>query len=404
MKRREPKILFLPSLYPSDLDPVGGIFIRKHAAAAAGFCDVAVLYVATDPGLVHTPYRISRQDENGVCTVRVYKKGGGGTPIVSGIRNAFRNLVAYWKGYTLIERSFGRPSLIHVCVAMPAGIVALALKYLKGIPFLITEHFSIYTDYDGRYDRSSFFNRWLSRKVYSNAGAVSAVSRFLLDALKARRLAPEWAETIPNVVEAAGPVRERALEDGRPKLITLSLLNDLDKNLSGLLRAFLRVRRIYPDARLHIVGDGPDRGRIASLARELGLSEGDAVVLKGYVPNSEIYKEYLDASFFVLNSNYETFSVATAEAIAHGVPVVVTKCGGPEEFVTPETGILVERRNEESLARGMIRMIERFRTFDPVSLRRYAKERFGEEYVGRLLFDFYRRYLEETSSKPEGSR
>jgi glycosyltransferase involved in cell wall biosynthesis len=396
MKRREPKPIS-PSIYPSDLDPVAE-FIRRRRGRRPD-CDVAVLYVATDPTCSYSVPHI-RQDENGVCTVRV--TGRGGERLVSGVRNAFRILVAYWKGYTLIERSFGRPSLVHVCVAMPAGIAALILKYLKGIPFLITEHFSIYTDYDGRYDRSSFFIRWLSRKVYSNAGAVSAVSRFLLDALKARRLAPEGAETIPNIVEAAGPVRERSPEDARPKLITLSLLNDRDKNLSGLLRAFLRVRRIYPDARLHIVGDGPDRGRIASLARELGLLGDDAVVLKGYVPNSEIHKEYQDASFFVLNSNYETFSVATAEAIAHGVPVVVTKCGGPEEYVTPETGILVERRNEESLARGMIRMIEHFRTFDPVSMRRYAKERFGEENVGRLLFDFYRRHLEETSSKREG--
>jgi glycosyltransferase involved in cell wall biosynthesis len=401
---REPRVLVLPSLYPSDLDPMGGIFIRKHAAAAARYCDVAVLHVVPDPGPARAPYRISLEDEDGVCTVRVYRKGGGGVPLLSAIRSAVRTVVAYCKGYRAVERTFGTPSVVHVCVAMPAGIAALVLKHAKGIPYLITEHFSIYTDSDGRYDRSSFFYRWVSRKVYSGAGAVSAVSGFLLDALKARCLAPGGAETIPNVVEAAGPVRDRAPEGGRPTLLTLSLLNDRDKNVSGLLRAFHVVRRVRPDARLRIVGDGPDRGKIADLARDLGLSENGAVALKGFVPNPEIHKEYRDASFFVLNSNYETFSVATAEAIAHGVPVVVTKCGGPEEYVTPETGILVERGDEESLVRGILLMIERFRTFDPVFLHRYAAERFGGETVGRLLVEFYRRHLGDPSPGPEGSR
>ncbi len=47
----------------------------------------------------------------------------------------------------------------------------------------------------------------------------------------------------------------------------------------------------------------------------------------------------------ITNSNYETFSVATAEALVCGVPVIATRCGGPEDFVTEDCGILIEPRN-----------------------------------------------------------
>jgi L-malate glycosyltransferase len=382
------KVLFLASWFPSQNDPLSGVFIKKHAEAVLKYCEIVVLTVIFVEEPSAPKYRLEVREEDGTPVARVFVNKFAGNPGISRFVNMWRYFNGCRVGYGNLTLSYGKPIMAHVNVAIPVGIFALALKWFGKIPYVITEHHSIYSAYDGRYAISSWFNRWVTRRVFRNAAAVSAVSRFLLDALRGHDLVRCLNVQIPNVVDIPEALDRKEPDARRLKLLSVSLLSDRDKNITGMLRAFRSVREKHPEAELHVVGSGQDFGKIEDLARELGLL-GRCVFLKGYVPNFEIHKEFLDASFFVLNSNYETFSVATAEAIAHGVPVVVTKCGGPEEYVTSEIGILVERQNEESLAQGMINMIENFRTYDPMKLRQYAKERFGEEYVGRILFGFY---------------
>lgn len=394
LSRSNGKVLFLASWFPSPSDRLSGIFIKKHAEAVSKYCEIMVLAVISIQEPSAPKYRLDVQGEEGTPIARVFVRNLSRKHCISRFVNLWRYLIACRIGYEHLTLSYGKPVLTHVNVAIPAGIFALGLKWFRRIPYVITEHHSMYSEYDGGYARSSRLNRWVTRRVFRNGDAVSAVSRFLLDALRRHDLLRGATVQIPNVVDIPETMERKDPDPGRLKLLSVSLMNDREKNITGMLRAFRFVWEKHPDAELHVVGSGRDYRKIEDLARELGLL-GKGVFLKGYVPHAEIHKEYLDASFFVLNSNYETFSVATAEAIAHGLPVVATKCGGPEEFVTPGIGILVERQNEEDLARGMSFMIEHFRTFDPMMLRRHAKERFGEERVGRLLFDFYRRNPEK---------
>ena len=66
-------------------------------------------------------------------------------------------------------------------------------------------------------------------------------------------------------------------------------------------------------------------------------------ILHGFVTEEQKLELLTNADFHILNSDDEGFSVVTAEAILYGIPVIATKCGGPEDFVTPSTGILIER-------------------------------------------------------------
>ena len=62
------------------------------------------------------------------------------------------------------------------------------------------------------------------------------------------------------------------------------------------------------------------------------------------------------ADIFVLASRKETFGIVYVEAMAKGLPVIATKCGGPEEFVNKENGILVPVDNVEELSKAMLLM------------------------------------------------
>jgi hypothetical protein len=74
-KEEKMKVLFWPGWwYPNRRDPIDGIFIKKHAEAVSGFCDVSVLYIRSDPMLKDCTYEPEYREENGIPTMRIYYK------------------------------------------------------------------------------------------------------------------------------------------------------------------------------------------------------------------------------------------------------------------------------------------------------------------------------------------
>jgi glycosyltransferase involved in cell wall biosynthesis len=91
----------------------------------------------------------------------------------------------------------------------------------------------------------------------------------------------------------------------------------------------------------------------------------------------------------VLPSEVETFGLALVEAMACGLPVIATRCGGPEDIVTDETGILIPVNDEPALYRAMATMLQSCDKYDAQQIRRYALEKFGaERYVAAFTAVF----------------
>ena len=78
-----------------------------------------------------------------------------------------------------------------------------------------------------------------------------------------------------------------------------------------------------------------------------------------------------------IDSNFETFSSICAEALACGKPVLATRCGGPEEFVNPDDGIMVEPDNPAAFAEGIMRAVQLWDTFRADDIRSRIVKRFG---------------------------
>jgi glycosyltransferase involved in cell wall biosynthesis len=87
----------------------------------------------------------------------------------------------------------------------------------------------------------------------------------------------------------------------------------------------------------------------------------------------------------VLASRGETFGVVYIEALAAGVPVIGTKCGGPEDFVSEDMGLLVEVDNVEALTGAMQHMIEHSGEYDRELIKRKIKDSFSPQTVAREL-------------------
>jgi glycosyltransferase involved in cell wall biosynthesis len=124
------------------------------------------------------------------------------------------------------------------------------------------------------------------------------------------------------------------------------------KKVHVLIEAFVALRREIPGARLVVIGDGPERLRLETLAAQLGV--GPAVHFTGHVRHREVVSRIAESHVFVLPSIRESLGTVYFEAMSQGVPVVGTIGEGIADFITDgEDGFLVRPNDPEPLVRVM---------------------------------------------------
>lgn len=389
------KVLFLASWLPTIHDPVYGVFILRHAQAISRLCELSVVHACKDNYLPPGVRKVDIRIEDNVRVVRVYYGKGrteNAPQLVSYALNLRDYMGAMLLGCRRVFDESGMPHLVHVNVAWPVGLVALALKARYKLPYIVSTHSSAFVLRRGGFKEFPFPIRAATYTIFHMASGVSAVSKFLLENLRRQGLVRGRSCVIPNVVKIPNAAPSlRPPPDSPPRFVTVSALEDYQKNISGIIRAFASFVKECPEARLTLIGDGKDREVLERLSAELGLSSH--VEFLGSVPSTTIGLKMREMTTFILNSPVETFSVATAEALYCGVPVIVTRCGGPEEFVDETCGRLINVNDEEGLCKAMHFMADKWSEYDPAHLAALVSTRFSEEVVGSAFISFYRDIL-----------
>lgn len=268
-----------------------------------------------------------------------------------------------------------KPDIIH----QHFGADLAAMAEQEGVPFVFTEH-------------SSLHNRALSpeqaerlKREYGRCTAVLAVSRALAETMRANTGVE--AVVIPNIVDTAQFAPKRIAHECFTFVSAGNLVPV--KNMAGLLRAFAVLNG---EPKLVIFGDGVESGTLHALCAELGLDS--RVSFRGHCPRSELAEAYAAADCFVLASRSETFGVAYIEAMAAGLPVIATRCGGPEDFVTEKNGILIPVDDECALADAMERMMSGRASYDGAAIAADIRRRFAPETIATQLTEIYTAVLE----------
>jgi L-malate glycosyltransferase len=195
----------------------------------------------------------------------------------------------------------------------------------------------------------------LTRFAVATSDAVTTPSRWLADTARANLALPATLaiDVIPNFVDTT-TLNPPAQRDPQRRRVLIHVSNFRPiKRVSDVVRVFAAVRS-HVDARLDLVGDGPDRNGAEALVSKLGLQ--DAVRFHG--ETDDLGSLYGASDVFLLPSESESFGLAALEAMACGVPVVASDVGGiPDVVVDGETGFLAPVGDVAAMAEATRRLL-----------------------------------------------
>ncbi|WP_262387161.1 glycosyltransferase [Streptomyces sp. TRM49041] len=350
--------------YPTRELPFRGSFVYDMVAATAPGCDSLTVYhgdpwvAAMDAGTAQTV-----EEANAKLMVRAAHR----VPTVGGAELVHYPVTTprgqlYGAQARNHERHLrnvlgGKPidaPVVHAHVGLPSGWAAVQNARPDARVF-VTEH-------------SSFLD-----KVFQDPEAVELydelvdrVTGFLVvgDPVTeiVERQFPHHAGKIlriPNPVSFDLP-RSEPVKDLRSWLYLGGILEN--KGVHWLVEAFAQCHAEDPSLTLTMAGEGALRRPLTERVAELGLS--DAVKLPGSIPHDQALELMRSHDLMVHPSRYETFGMTIVEGVAAGMPVLVTRCGGPEKTlagIEDAAGELIDvEENAESISEGFRRLRARF--------------------------------------------
>ena len=383
-------ILFISSWYPNRQDPTHGIFNRFFADAAALYNKVSVLHICSDEHL-KTDYECVEARENNILTVTVYyKKVNSSLPFFSQLKRKNKVLKAFDLGFDMLAKKEGKPDLIQLNVIMPMGIGAYHLSEKHGIPYVINENWSGYCEEDGNY--KGFVQQFYTKKIVKKAKAIMPTSTYLKDAMLSHGLTGNYM-VVPNVVNIHVFRPEEQAKNEATNLIHISSLNDKEKNVSGLIRAFGNASQKNSALQLNIVGEGVDKEKYRALVKQLQLE--NKIKFKGRLMGKDLVKEMNANDALIMFSNYETFCLVIIEAFACGKPVITSNAGAIKTYMKPELGIMVEKEKEDELTQAILEFTENAEKYDRHFIREFAVDNYSYEKVGEKLNEIYKLALKK---------
>ena len=291
--------------------------------------------------------------------------------------------------------------LLHVHYAIPHSISAIlareSIKQKRYVPVITTLHGTDITLVGA--DRSYLP---ITRYGLQQSDGVTAVSKFLKQAT-IETFDFDDIEVIPNFICGChyrrlpeSPLREELAPNGEILMAHVSNFRAVKRPVD-CVEILARVRAKGGNARLVMVGDGPERGAAVYRAEQLDVK--DHVLFVGKQANIPTYLGVSD--IFLLPSELESFGLAALEAQACEVPVIATRIGGIPEVVSEgETGYLSDVGDVEKMSEDALRLAkdEDLRRVFGAKGRELAMQRYGSDKIIPQYISFYERIVEKAQS------
>jgi glycosyltransferase involved in cell wall biosynthesis len=164
------------------------------------------------------------------------------------------------------------------------------------------------------------------------------------------------------------------------------------KGFDHAIRAFAKAN-FGKNIQFHIIGEGGERSHLKQLIDESNLQE--QVFLQGRKTRKEIMEWMSKSSVYVLSSRSENFATACMEALTAGLPAIMTKCGGPEDFVDESNSVLVSVDQVEEMTEAMKYMMENIEEYDGKKISEHIKQKYSPRAIAEQLTNIYNNVTEK---------
>lgn len=382
---------------PTEQYPTNGVFEFDQACALQE-AGCQVVFLALDLRSARRVRRWGFQSftRNGVA-VRVLSVPLGNLP-----KKIFYPIGSWalQKLYARAVKEFGKPDVLHAHFT-DYGYLAAKLKETEQVPLVLTEHSSL-----ANQDKLPSDIEQAAKLAFARADKLIAVSPALAE--KMREHSHRSVLWIPDMVDTElfsytdeheqmrSLWEETELEGGEFSFLSCGNLRKV-KRMDVLIQAFARAFRDCPKVHLTICGQGEEEGNLRKLIYDLKME--NRIELAGIRPREEIAQRLQQADCFVLASVSETFGVSYLEALSCGVPVIATRCGGPECFVNEHNGLMVEPDDVEGLASAMLTMYCNGGSYNRAAIAQEVRNHYSSQAVAARLMEQYEQLTHQSETQ-----
>lgn len=375
-------ILHVTNWYPNVTNPKETLFVKEHfdAISELAYCKLWHLQMCSSPFLFRIEKTKISDREESLRIHSILFKYWRFTEWVSSLLLLF---------LLVKERANKKYDIINIHEAYPLlSLTRLILGYIK-IPICITEHWTAF-HFNFNLPKNT---RKLDRikKIFSHRIPVLGVSRALVDDIKSFSGYDFPFNIVPNIIDDKIFYFDKTLEfdDQSPSFFMVNYWRKIKSPLV-IMKAFHKfIKQDNPNAKLRIGGYGEMWPQMETYVKQNRLE--DNIILIGKMDKKQIADEMRMATAFLHASSYETFSIVTVEALMCGTPVVVSKIPAIEEYLTPESGVLVQNNNIDTWYSSISNLI--YQDFNRPNISKHFSDSFSRSSVSSRYFEILNQIL-----------
>lgn len=368
------KVFLIARGYPTKQDPTWGCFEKDQAEALNRLGhQVTILSVDTRFRFYWRKLGVQCDVHNNIATYNIFLLPYA---LLFFLPKRIKDLFYAWQLELLYKRAvqqYGKPDAIYSHY-LSNTIKAIPLKKKYHIPIVAMEHWS-----QMAYPKIPNNTISTAKYVYSSIDQLITVS----SALKNNIFQQIGCDSIviPNMVGKEFHYLPSNLKKKESiQLITTGRLIP-EKHFDMLIQAIANIST--PKLQLYIIGNGSEKQKLQKLVEKLQVK--DQIQLLGHKSKQEIVTLLQQSDIFVLPSQSETFGVAYIEALACGLPIIATDCGGPRDIVTQKNGLLIPVNDQQALEQAIVQMIHNFNLYDKQSIAQDCQKRFAADNIAKHI-------------------
>lgn len=282
-----------------------------------------------------------------------------------------------------------------------SALVSLPYVFLKK-EFSIWVATTLYEDRVDRIRRENILRKlrfylqlpillYFEKLVFKKAKIIFALSNYTKNLIIKKYKIPQEKIKIlryPIEVDKFQPINYGNRENNY--LLFTGRINDERKNINLLLKVFAKLKKEFPWLKLRLIGEMPSN-KIKKLVKTVKIE--DSIEFINYLPRQDLIKYYQNALLFVIPSFQEGLCISGLEALSCGVPVVSTRCCGPEDYIIDGfNGFLVDNNNEKDLYDKILKYIKisdvEKKQFCE-NARKFVLENYGEQQIQNQFINYY---------------